>query len=432
MPLPANFAAIWRKYDQMLAGLDADDPDDRREMRSINRDKQRELIAIGVFDAQGRPLFPQAEMDRALGGRGPIAPYGLTRPAPTPAEAAQSAAPGGPPLKTIWQGPDPNLPGRAAPNFPGLVDPSGKSLYDPKTAPPRQTVPAPKGFGTGSPSGGGGVPAASARGSAAAPGGQTPPAPGASYAGMSDDGKTVRWYMPDGTIQFTDAQGSTAGQAELPPWAQPKTIQQTPQQPGGLPVPGSPAATGPTAPSKPAPPSGVTAGEYEDFLAFSKAALSRIGVGGRDVTNDEVRLFVASKFDAAKVEDFYRNDPDIVAANPGAPFGLSKYEYDQRIGELEGAERSVFGQTLGESRDLPRSRSARESSRLGQALRERTSGEQYAGGLERFRQERGRVPTQSELSERRMRPTDPTAGGRGAPEQTPVPRRDEQSRPAVR
>jgi hypothetical protein len=368
MPLPPQFATIWRKYEQMLVGLDADDPDDRREIRRINSDRQRELIAIGAFDAQGRPLFPQVEMDRALGARGPIAPYGLTRPEPTADEARQIASRGGPPSREIWQGPDPNFPGRAAPNFPGLTDPSGKSLYDPKTAPPRETAPA-AGQGTsgGTPTGTFGGPK-----STVAPGGQQPPAPGASYAGMSQDGRTVRWYMPDGTIQFTNAEGGTSGTD----------------------------AASPTAPPKAQPPSGVSAGEYEDFLAFGKQALSRLGFGGRDISGEEIRLFVAGKMDASGVYDYFKTLPDIVAQNPGAPYDMTKDEYLSQRSEIERAAQAEF--------DLPASARPSyvdEPEYLREAFKEKMTPAEVEAGFKDIQRRRGRAPSGEDVRGFRTRPT---------------------------
>ena len=189
------------------------------------------------------------------------------------------------------------------------------------------------------------------------------------------------------------------------------------------------AAQGPTASS-----ASVTIGEHEDYYAMVVQLLNSMGITEgtaerlgflSDATVDGLAL---AKMDAASIRDQFANDQRVIDINPGAPFGLSKSQYDENVAGLRSAEKSVYGKEVTDFSKMPKDRQAREQSGAGLALKERTDPKQYASELERFRQERGKTPNAQEIQERRARPD------RGLPRPTfqpPQRREEEEQRPAV-
>ena len=153
----------------------------------------------------------------------------------------------------------------------------------------------------------------------------------------------------------------------------------------------------------------LSAGEYEDYLAIAKEVLRELGVLGRDPTDDEIRFFAVSKMNAESVLAHYSNVPEIIEQQPGIPYGLSRRGYETRTRELAGAFASAFP---GQRADFPgarASKSEREQSLFGGALKAGVSGQQFGQTLQRFGQERGRAPSLAEFEERRNRP-EPVVG----------------------
>lgn len=180
----------------------------------------------------------------------------------------------------------------------------------------------------------------------------------------------------------------------------------------------------------------ITAGEGDDYYAAAKSVLERLGVVSRTPTDDEVIQFASGKMAVEGISDYYSFLPELVAKNPGLPYGVSNETYNQTKNEYSSAYTSVFGgrDTLPDSA-APRSKSDRESSLLGYGLTRGISSQQFARTAEQFRQERGRAPTTSEFDERFNRVTQPSSGGGvpSSPETGPRPRMKQPgiARPAV-
>ena len=155
----------------------------------------------------------------------------------------------------------------------------------------------------------------------------------------------------------------------------------------------------------------LSAGEYEDYYAIAREVLRKLGVLGRDPSDNEVVFFAKAQMNADSVLGHYSNVPEIIEKQPGIPYGLSRTGYEQRTRELAGAFASAFP---GQRADFPgarASKSEREQSLFGGALKAGVTGQQFGQTLQRFGQERGRAPSLAEFEERRNRPQ-PVVGPR--------------------
>lgn len=185
-----------------------------------------------------------------------------------------------------------------------------------------------------------------------------------------------------------------------------------------------PAPSQPDAPTAPPPPpqtrstsvsAGVTKGEREDYYAMVVQVMASMGISEATaerlgfLSNATVDGLALAKMDANGLRDRFANDDQVIQINPGAPFGMSKQQYDQSVQGLQAAEQSTFGKQVSDFSRLPKERSAREGTTAGLALRERMDPAEYASQIERFRQERGRAPSQQEFQERRARPQTPAS-----------------------
>lgn len=215
-----------------------------------------------------------------------------------------------------------------------------------------------------------------------------PPFPGGVFRGSDRSGNIV-WYDPaigknrwfNGTTEI----GSAASR--------------------GAPTPSgrSGAAAGLPAPrSRPALP--ITAGQYDDYMAQAKSAMSRLGIMSREPSDAEIVQFAQSGFDAEHIADYFSFLPEFVNENPGLPYGLSKEQYRQSVAGYGEAYRGVFGQDIPDV-PTPRSRRDLESSLVGFGLTRGLSTSAFSQTAEKFRQERGRAPTTQEFVERLNRPT---------------------------
>lgn len=155
----------------------------------------------------------------------------------------------------------------------------------------------------------------------------------------------------------------------------------------------------------------LSAGEYEDYFAIAREVLRELGVLGRDPTDQEIVFFAKTQMNAESVLAHYSNVPEIIEQQPGIPYGLSRRGYETRTRELAGAFASAFPGQRGVFPDSRATKSERESSLFGGALKAGVSGQEFGQTLSRFQQERGRAPSLSEFEERRNRPQ-PVVGPR--------------------
>ena len=89
--------------------------------------------------------------------------------------------------------------------------------------------------------------------------------------------------------------------------------------------------------------SSIQVGVYHDSRASAQNALSRLGVTRQDPNKDEIEHFARAGMDPEAIEKFYRNLPELVAENPGLPYGMSREQYEQQSAGLRGAFESAFG-----------------------------------------------------------------------------------------
>lgn len=123
---------------------------------------------------------------------------------------------------------------------------------------------------------------------------------------------------------------------------------------------GAPTQTTAAAPSLLPPTAGITAGQYEDYKAMVSQALSQLGFQNlandwktMDPSTDATKLgqivnFARTGADLEAVMNQFRNDPSLVAINPGLPYGLSREDYYAQRESMEKA----FGSQFGDPADL--------------------------------------------------------------------------------
>ena len=87
----------------------------------------------------------------------------------------------------------------------------------------------------------------------------------------------------------------------------------------------------------------IGVGAYQDAQKAAVSSLSRLGVVGRDPTVDEIAQFVGKDVEA--IQRHYETDPAIVAAQPGAPYGLTREAYYKTRQAAERAYSERFGAT---------------------------------------------------------------------------------------
>lgn len=180
--------------------------------------------------------------------------------------------------------------------------------------------------------------------------------------------------------------------------------------------------TSAAAPAAPAPPHlPITWGQQLAFTAAAKSALARLGIVARGPTDAEIVQFAQGGLDAEAISDYYSFLPEFVAHNPGLPYGLSAEQYRQSVAGYGTAFRNILGRDIG-APPAPRNRAERDTSLVGYALTNQISAQDFSTGVERFRQERGGIPSAAEFAQLRARPTQPRQPASGFPESTAPPR----------
>lgn len=186
---------------------------------------------------------------------------------------------------------------------------------------------------------------------------------------------------------------------------------------GGRTAPGTSGAPAPTAVTPPAvaspttatydpsatagPIAGMTNIQVTNYRAQANAALKQMGVLDYQPSNGELQQFFQSGFDAEGIANYYMTDPTFVTRNPGAPWGVSRDTYQNRLAGYQQAWQGVFGS--GSAAPAAPSPSAtkteRDQSLFGIALKGGISDSALSGTLESFRQTRGRAPTGVEFQQ---------------------------------
>lgn len=157
---------------------------------------------------------------------------------------------------------------------------------------------------------------------------------------------------------------------------------------------------------------GVSAGQDADLRTMVTHRLDALGITGEETSPADVRAMAALGIkDAAGIADFLASKPDLAAKYPGLVYGMTSAEFREATEGYGSAITDIFGRgsPTGEAASrLARpgaDRASREGTLYGAALADRLSPQELSTGVERFRQERGRAPTGTELRELRARPT---------------------------
>lgn len=173
--------------------------------------------------------------------------------------------------------------------------------------------------------------------------------------------------------------------------------------------------------------------QVDSYRAQAKAALKQIGVLDYQPTNEELRSFFTSGFDAEAIANYYTTDPAMVARQPGLPFGVSRETYQQNLSGYQQAWKSAFaGTPFPEAPPSTAAPSDINRNLVGYAMKQNISPTQFGQSIEQFRQRRGKAPSQEEFAsfqQERAQET-PQAGGGGVAG-GPRPARQETVRPTV-
>jgi hypothetical protein len=153
---------------------------------------------------------------------------------------------------------------------------------------------------------------------------------------------------------------------------------------------------------------GLPIGVEQDTKTIATQALQSLGVIGRDPKPEELAFFAASKMTADQIVSHYANLQEIVQMQPGAPYGMTKDQFDQAVARYGDVAKSIFGgkSPLEDPSAIAAvgTKEARDKTMLGSALNDKLSPEQLGSELEQFRQTRGRAPNADELRTQRAQP----------------------------
>lgn len=237
-----------------------------------------------------------------------------------------------------------------------------------------------------------------------------PPEAGAEFIALSADGSQVSWRLKSGKIVTANPRGEVVARGGKPidraketPISEDEEVQRGIGR--GRRVVDEWHKRNPLA----APALDITAGEYEDYFGIAREIFRKLGVLGRDPSDEEIVFFAKNKMNADTVEEYYRFKPDIVKEQPGLPYYMSKPEYEAATREFGDAFRTVFSSDAPGLPDETASKEARSANLIGRALTDRIGVGQFSNTLETFRQERGRAPSTAEFIERMNRPAQRTS-----------------------
>lgn len=164
----------------------------------------------------------------------------------------------------------------------------------------------------------------------------------------------------------------------------------------------------------------VTIGEAEDYRAAAEQALKSLGIVNAEalgfLTDADVDRFALAKLDFEAITNYYANQPEVLAINPGAARGMSRESYYKKRESAEEAYSQQFSDTstLGQVRIRARSPEVgpapMEEDWLKETFQEGFTPEETTAMFADFKRRTGRAPTAAEINTFRTRPKQNLSG----------------------
>jgi hypothetical protein len=152
----------------------------------------------------------------------------------------------------------------------------------------------------------------------------------------------------------------------------------------------------------------IPVGTYHDMKDAAQAALDRLGFPGEQVTPADIALFASQKMSLEDIATHYKNDPALVAKNPGLPYDLTKEQYQQNLSEIQGSAQTHGG--------------ALDDAAIKEAFKEKMAPAEVQAGITDEFKRLGKTPTAADVAGFRTRPKDPLEADMGgvATKKTPL------------